>query len=278
MQNELRKINITEDKLGGSLFRNLQELWGFRALIFSLVERHLRARYRGSALGFIWSFLNPLCLILVYALVFKYYMRFDQQKNYALYIFSGLLPWIWFSSSLVESTGSISSSGSLITKAMFPPQILPFVSILTNLCHFIFAVPIIIIYMLMVGVTPSIGALLFFPIVVFSQLTFLFGVSLILATFNVFYRDIQHILGNFITFLFFLCPIVYPIETIPERFRFTYLLNPVAWYTKFYQDIFYYAQVPQFKYVFVSLLVGLVFLIIGSFVFNEKREILAELV
>jgi ABC-type polysaccharide/polyol phosphate export permease len=128
--------------------RIAKEIWKFRALIWALVSRHLKARYRGSLLGFFWSFLNPLFLIGVYSLVFKYYIRFQDQENYTVFMFTGLLPWIWFSSGLLESTNSISGGGSLITKAIFPAHVLPIVSVLTNLIHFIFAIPLLILIML----------------------------------------------------------------------------------------------------------------------------------
>ena len=133
------------------MFRNVSELWKYRALIWALVGRHLRARYRGSILGFLWSFLNPLCLIAVYSLVFQYYIRFNDVQHYSLFMFAGMLPWIWFSSGLLEATGSISGGGSLVTKAMFPPHILPMVSVLTNLANFIFAIPLLFGFMLVAG-------------------------------------------------------------------------------------------------------------------------------
>ena len=181
--------------------RNLLELWRFRSLVAALIVRHLNSRYRGSALGFVWSFLNPLCLIAVYSLVFKYYIRFDKVEHYTLFLFAGLLPWIWFSSGLIEATSSISSGGSLISKAMFPPQILPVVSVLTNLVNFLLALPMLLLFMLLTGVTPGLS-ILALPLVVLIELTFLLGLGLGLSALNVHYRDIQHVLGNFITFWF----------------------------------------------------------------------------
>ena len=128
--------------------RTIYELWRYRALVAALVLRHLRARYRGSVLGFVWSFLNPLCLIAVYSLVFRYYIRFEDVEHYTLFLFTGLLPWIWFSSGLIEATSAISSGGSLITKAMFPAHILPIVAVITNLAHFMFAIPLLLVVML----------------------------------------------------------------------------------------------------------------------------------
>lgn len=257
--------------------RTVEELWRFRALVWALVCRHLSARYRGSFLGFIWSFLNPLFLLAVYAFVFQYYIRFDTVDNYTLFLFCGLLPWIWFSSGLLEATSAISSGGSLITKAMFPPQILPLVSVLTSLANFLFAIPVLLVFMLLCGVLPT-PALLVLPVVILIELIFLLGLSFMMSALNVYFRDVQHILGNIITFWFFLCPILYPTTTIPERFQFTLLLNPVALFTQMYQHIFLNGTVPSVELFMLTTSVSLLTLIIGNAVFNHYREGFAELV
>ena len=257
--------------------RNFLEMWKYRGLIQALVGRHLRARYRGSVLGFVWSFLNPLCLLAVYSFVFQYYMRFESVENYSIFLFTGLLPWIWFSSALIEATSSISSGGNLITKAMFPAHVLPLVTVLTNLIHFILAIPVLICFMLASGIYPSIS-LVWFPIIVIVQLIFLTGLSFMFASLNVHFRDIQHILGNFVTFWFFLCPILYPVENIPEKFRFSLYLNPVALFTQMYQDVFLYAKGPDISLLAFTLLVSTVVFYLGNVVFNYYREEFAELV
>ena len=257
--------------------RNLLELWKFRSLVAALIVRHLNARYRGSFFGFIWSFLNPLCLIAVYSLVFRYYIRFDKVEHYTLFLFAGLLPWIWFSSSLIESTSSISSGGSLISKALFPPHILPVVAVLTNMINFILALPLLFGFMFYSGVYPGLS-FVFLPIVVFIETLFLIGLGLVFSALNVHYRDVQHILGNFMTFWFFLCPIIYPIESIPEQFRFTFLFNPVAIFTQMYHGILLDNTFPNFKYLLLTFVISIFMLLIGNFVFNRFREEFAELV
>lgn len=259
------------------MMRNLVELWRYRSLVAALVSRHLNARYRGSILGFIWSFLNPLCLLGVYLLVFKFYIRFSQVEHYTLFMFTGLLPWLWFQSALLESATSISAGGSLITKAMFPPQILPVVTVLTNLLHFLFAVPLLLVYMYFANV-PFSPALLAFPLVVGLELVFLLGLSLAVSALNVFYRDIQHILGNIMTLWFFLSPIIYPAENVPPRFHFTLWLNPVALFTQMYQQMFMHAQRPSLTQLAVAGAFAVTTLIIGNFVFNRNRESFAELI
>ncbi|RMG39453.1 MAG: ABC transporter permease, partial [Candidatus Dadabacteria bacterium] len=197
------------------MIENFRELYKYRTLIYALVSRHLSMRYRGSLLGFLWSFLNPLLLMLVYSLVFKYYIRFDQVDNYSIFMFCGLLPWIWLSSGLVEGTNAIVSSGHLITKSMFPAQILPVVAVLTSLVHFLLSLPLLLIFMFVFGVSIK-WTLLLLPLVIALQTFLLIGSSLLLGSLNVYYRDIQHILNNLLTFLFFLCPIIYPASVVPE--------------------------------------------------------------
>jgi lipopolysaccharide transport system permease protein len=257
--------------------RNLCELWRFRALVWALVCRHLNARYRGSFLGFIWSFLNPLCLIAVYSLVFQYYIRFKDVEHYTLFLFAGLLPWIWFSSGLIEATSSISAGGSLITKAMFPPHILPIVSVLTNLANFLFAIPLLVAFMLYSGIVPGIG-LIMLPVVMLIELSFLAGLGLALSALNVHYRDVQHILGNLMTLWFFLCPILYPVQNVPEKVRFTLLLNPVALFTEMYQQVFLEGTFPGVQPLLITASVSCITLFVGSWIFNHYREEFAELI
>lgn len=259
------------------MIRNLKELWKFRALVVALVGRHLKARYRGSVLGFVWSFLNPLCLIAVYALVFRYYIRFNDVEHYTLFLFVGLLPWIWFSSGILEATGSISSGGSLVTKAIFPPHVLPTVSVLTNLMNFLFALPLLIGFMFISGVTPS-AAMLTLPVIILLELLFLLGLGLALSALNVFYRDIQHILGNFLTLWFFLCPVIYPASNVPEKFRFTLYLNPVSLFTEMYQKTILEGLLPNIEIFALATGVSLFTFCLGNMIFNRYREGFAELI
>src|SRR5215203_4856196 len=127
------------------MLRNLAALARYRGLIQSLVARELKARYRGSALGIFWSFGNPLLLLLIYSAVFKYFVpgRGNAIQPYTLFLFSGLLPWTWFASSLNESTGSLIAGGNLIKKVLFPAEVLPIVSVLANMVHFLLGLPIL---------------------------------------------------------------------------------------------------------------------------------------
>ena len=131
------------------MFSNLANLFRYRGLIQSLVARELKARYRGSALGFVWSFINPLLLLLIYTFVFTAVMpnKTEGVQPYALFMFCGILPWTWFSSSLSEAANSLISGGNLIKKVLFPAEVLPIVSVLTNMVHFFLGLPILIAFL-----------------------------------------------------------------------------------------------------------------------------------
>ncbi len=257
------------------MFIVLKELWRARTLVDALVRRHIATRYRGSFLGFLWSFLNPLCLMAVYTLVFSHYMRVAGGPNYHIMVFAGLLPWIWSTSALHEGTSSLVSSGHLITKSMFPAHVLPSVSVLSSMIHFILALPILVIFMFFAGV-PVTATWLLLPLIVLLHGVFLLGVVLGLSALNVFYRDVQHLLGNILTFVFFLCPVVYPRTNIPERARFWIELNPLALVTEFYQMVLVEGVMPSFGQLFYFGVVSFVTLALGVAIHQHNREQFAE--
>lgn len=258
------------------MLEDFKQLYKYRALIAALVVRHLSMRYRGSLLGFFWSFLSPLCLMAVYTLVFTYYMRSFAVENYSIFLFTGLLPWIWSSSALHEGTNSIVSSGHLITKSMFPPQILPAVTVLTTLINFLLSIPLLLIFMAAAGM-PFHLTMLALPLIILGQFLFLLGVVLALSALNVFFRDVQHIVGSVLTLVFFLCPIVYPIQSVPEQFRFTIDWNPLAAVTVFYHQVLIDGVWPGIQQAGIFSLAVIVALLAGVTIFNRYREGFAEL-
>lgn len=253
---------------------SFRECWTYRALIGSLVSRELKARYRGSVLGFFWTFLNPLLLMLVYSLVFTIYMRFEME-DYGAFMFSGLLPWLWFASSLSAGAGSVVAGSSLITKAMFPPIVLPVVAVFSNLWNFVFSLPMLFLVFLVMGV--SVGtALAALPVIVLVQFVLCLGFALFLAALNVQFRDVEHLLGNILTFWFFLCPVLYPIAKVPERFQFVALANLMGALVTAYQDVLFYNRFPRWDLLGGVLAVAVGVLFLGDWIFRRHRESFAE--
>ena len=194
------------------MLRNLARLGRYRGLIQSLVARELKARYRGSILGFFWSFFNPLLLLLVYSIVFKYLQAAHDARvePYALFMFCGILPWTWFSSSLLDAAGSLISGGNLIKKVLFPAEILPIVTVLANMVHFFFGLVILAGFLVWYQRPLNLSELAVFPLAVAIQLILTTAFALLLSALTVHFRDIRDILSNLLTLWFFSTPILYP--------------------------------------------------------------------
>lgn len=259
------------------MIRNLRELYQYRALLLSLTMRELRARYRASVLGFLWTFLNPTISMVVYALVFGVVMK-AQVENFAYFVFSGLLPWIFFASSVSAGTSAVSDRKDLLTKVHFPAQVLPATVVLSNLINFVLSLPLLMALGAFYGMVPTWHLLLFIPLALL-QTFFTLALTYLLSALNVAFRDLQHIVGNLLQVAFFLTPVLYPIASVPERLREPVMMfNPMAALIVSYRDIFYEHRVPQAQPLLVVAGLSIALLMLSSSVFERRREEFAELV
>jgi len=268
------------------MLHNLRQLVRYRALIQSLVNRELKARYRGSVLGFFWSFFNPLLLLVVYSFVFSVVLpgqHPEEIQPYALFLFCGLLPWTWFSSSVTEAANSLMAGGNLIKKVLFPAEILPIVSVLANMMHFFFGLPILFAFLLWYRPTITFVEVLWFPIVIAVQLLFTLGLSLLLSALTVHFRDVRDILGNLMTFWFFATPIIYPYTYLDDPasaddWKMQVLnLNPFTHLAITYQEILFFpGPVGHWKWLLALGAASIVFFLFGYFVFDRLRDTFPE--
>lgn len=259
------------------MLRNLRELYLYRGLLLSLTQRELKARYRGSVLGFLWTFLNPTMQMIVYSLLFSVWMR-QQIEHYTYFVFIGLLPWIWFSSSVGGGASAISDRRDLLTKVRFPAQVLPATVVATNLVNFALSLPLLLILGALFGRYPS-WHLVFFPLVLFVQLWVTLALVYLFSAINVTFRDLQQILSNVLMMWFFVTPIFYRVESIPERFREVVLLaNPMAVMVTSYQSIFYDHQAPAVGPLALWMGIAVLLLWLASSVFERRREEFAEVI
>lgn len=261
------------------MLHNLARLSRYRGLIQSLVARELKARYRGSVLGFFWSFVNPLLLLLIYSFVFKYLLPAKWQgiDHYELFLFCGLLPWTWFSASLLESSGVLIAGGNLIKKVLFPAEILPIVTVLANLVHFLLGLTILAVFLVYYQRPLHPIELAWFPVAVFVQLVLTLGCALLLSALTVHFRDVRDILGHLVTFWFFATPIIYPYLTMQDSQMRLLNLNPFTHLAITYQEIlFFEGPVGHWKWLLAVGFASVVFFLFGYFVFDRLRDTFAE--
>lgn len=268
-----------------NLVQNIKGVWKYRVLIQNLVSREVKARYRGTILGFFWSFFNPLLLMTVYTIVFGLILQPKDMSIggtpwlYALYLFCGLLPWTWFSSSLLESANVLMINGNLIKKILFPAEVLPVVTVTSNLIHFFFGLPILLLFLLLMG-RPLTPYALLLPVVIFVQYVFSLGFSLMISSLTVHFRDIKDILANWLTFWFFATPIIYamsfPSIQKSAALRLMLNLNPMTHIIQGYQYCLFYGSIFHWKRLGVALLVSLVMFVLGYMIFDRLRDSFPE--
>ena len=261
------------------MLHSLRQLLRHRALIQSLVARELKARYRGSALGVIWSFLNPLLLLLIYTFVFSVVVPGSpsrQIERYPLFLFCGILPWTWLSSSLLESANVLVAGGALLRKVLFPAEVLPLVTVFAGLVHFALGLPILIAFILYYRV-PITADIAWLPLIVLDQLLLTIGLALIVSSLTVHFRDLRDLLSNVLTLAFFATPIVYPLSEAPAWAQTLLALNPFTHLTVAYRETLVmpglYSGWPR---LFALGLLSLAICGVGYFVFDRLRDTLAE--
>lgn len=267
--------------LRSTLIANLRQLFRYRALIQSLVARELKARYRGSFLGFFWSFVNPLLLLLIYTFVFTRVIPGGRSGGnpdpYALFLFCGILPWTWFSSSLLEASMVLIAGGNLIRKVLFPAEVLPIVTVLAGLVHFCLGLPILGAFIAYFAVPIFAWDLLWLPVVIGVQLVLTIALALIVSALTVHFRDLRDLLANLVTLWFWATPIVYHLSLVPAEFRPVIALNPVTHLVVSYQEVLFtpgpFREWPRLVAVGAA---SLVLFGVGYAVFDRLRDTLAE--
>ena len=258
----------------------LRTLYRHRQLIAALTARDLKARYRGSILGYFWSLANPLLLLAVYTLVFTKFFPQQVVQPYPLFLFSGILPWTFFSAAILESTSSISANAGLIKKVMFPAEALPLVVVLSHLVHFLLAIPILLAA---IGAYTLMGqfefnlTILLVPVLMLLQTMFVAGIAMTVSSAAVLFRDLRDIVANLMQLGFFVTPIIYLIDRIESRpLRALLRVNPMTPFVVAYQDIFFFGRMPNLSDSVLIVTYACVSLTMGFFVFDRLRDTLAE--
>ena len=228
-------------------------------------------------LGFFWSFVNPLLQLLTYGLVFTVILPVrhpPEMEPYLLFFFCGILPWTWFQSSLVESSGALIAGGNLIKKVLFPAEVLPVVTVLSNLAHFLFGLPVLLALLAVSGrLRPS---LLLLPLPLFVQLVLTLGLALLVSALTVHFRDLQNILSHLLHLWFFASPVLYYYGAVTGKARLLLKLNPMSHLLVSYQEMLFQGAFHHRRGLLLTFVVAVLAFVVGAFLFNRLRDTLPE--
>lgn len=252
----------------------VKNLYNYRELIKTSVKKDIGGKYKHSFLGVLWSFINPLLQIAVYAIIFPLIMR-NNIPNYTVFMVCGLIPWNYFSVVINRASFTMIENGNIIKKVFFPREILPLSLVISETINFAISTLIIICFTLAygMGLTPYI---LLYPVVLFIQFVLLLGISLIVSSVTVYFRDLQHFIGVLLQLFFYATPIVYSVETIPESFRWILQINPMTYIIEGFRDIFYNQTMPDMKMLGIILLIGIIICVLGYLIFSKLQKKFAE--
>ncbi|NFI51510.1 ABC transporter permease [Clostridium botulinum] len=252
----------------------LKELYDYREMLSNLVKKDLRTRYKGSALGFLWTFVNPLFQLIVYTIVFSVIMRVNVDKFY-IYLFIALIPWIFFTTAIQGSSSCIISNKDLIKKIYFPRIIIPISVVNSAFMNMLFSMVIVFIALLVSGIGLS-KYVIFLPVIMAIGYLFTLGLSFLLSALTVYFRDLEHILGIIIMGWFYATPIVYTVDMIPEKYLSIFNLNPMVQIMQVYREILYYKQMPNFNGLGSVIIYSLIMITIGYTIFQKLQKGFAE--
>ena len=236
-------------------------------LTLVLTRKEMQVRYKNNVLGYLWSVLQPLSFALVYFIAFKIFMRV-QMENYTLYLLTGMFPWQWFANSVNEASGTFTSNTSIIKKINFPRNLLVAATIIKDAFHFILCIPVIMMFCFIYDSPISITWLYGIPILLVLQAVMIYGLSLIISTVNLFFRDLERIVTILVTFLFFLTPIVYNYEMVPEKYRQLLALNPMAFLMTSWRGLFLTGQM-DWSAILVTLVWSVILYGLGQIIYKK---------
>jgi len=261
------------------LFSEIKAIYKWRELLWQMVGREVKARYKQSILGYFWVILNPLAQMLVMSFAFSVIMRIPTNSAsnipYSIFLFVALLPWTLFAGSLSSAAASLVGAGSLITKIYFPRTILVISAIIAKIIDFLFASTVLIVYMVVYHIPININILWIIPIF-FIQQIFTLGLSFFFSAANLLYRDIQYLLSMILLLWMYVTPVIFPADLVPEKYRLIFQINPMAVIINAYRQVILGGGSPKYSSLIVAFAVSSIVLLIGLKYFKSREKIFAD--
>lgn len=250
-------------------------IYRYREMLINMVRRELRGKYKGSILGFLWTFINPLLQLVVYTIVFSNIMRMGV-SNYEIFLFVALIPWMFFSTSVLSGAGSIIYNQSLVTKIYFPREILPLSVVTSNFINMIYCSVIVLAVVLFYHMNLNLEVWFMLPVIAFIEYILVIGIVLIVSALTVCFRDLEHILGIIIMAWQFLTPVMYPESFVPSQYQAILYLNPMTPIIISFRDVLYYGKMPVVENLVYAFLWSLIIFICGFLLFGKLQKDFAE--
>ncbi len=251
-----------------------KEIYNYRELLKTNIKKEIRGKYKGSWLGVLWTFLNPLLMLAVYAFVFPYILRVNVD-NYTIFMIVALIPWNFFTTAIQSGTGSVVANGNILKKVYFPREIIPISITTSQSVNFLITCIIMAVFIIFSGVGFSVHALLF-PLLVLIQYILILGLTFILSALTVFVRDIDHFVSVILMLGFYATPIVYQGEMLPKKFQIFLKLNPMAQLVEAYRSILYYHRMPDMTMLVIWGLGSVALLVVGYLIFKKLEKSFVE--
>ena len=252
----------------------IKNLYNYRELLKSNVKKEIRGKYKGSFLGVLWSFLNPLLQVAVYAIVFPYIMRV-KTDNYLQYLIVGIIPWTFFTTVLNQGMIAVRMNAGIIKKVYFPREILPISVALSGLVNFFISCIIILLFCVFGGLGIS-WHLILLPVFAIIQFFFTLGIVMALSAINIYVKDVEYIVQFIVNMLFYATPILYPATLFPENIRWILYVNPLTELIEAYRDIFMYHQIPDPLQTLYLVVITTIVFFIGLLIFRKLEKGFAE--
>lgn len=256
------------------MFKVISEIYKYRELLKNNVKKEIRGKYKNSILGVLWTFLNPLLQIAVYATIFSLILS-NTPPNYAIFVCVGLIPWTFFTTSITQAAFTIVGNGNIVKKVYFPREILPLSVVLSGAVNFAISALIIVGFAIFSGIGLS-WHLVFLPVILLIQILMQLAIAFVISAVTVYIRDVEHFIQIALMMLFYATPIVYSTDKLPPTFQKLLNLNPMTAIIEGYRSIFYSQTIPNFKYLGVWAVVSLVMLVVGWMIFNKLQKGFAE--
>lgn len=257
------------------MLQRIKNIYAYRDMIYSLVHRELRGRYKGSVLGFLWTYINPLCQIIVYSAVFSVIFRVQIDKFY-LYLTIGMMPWVFFNTSVQGGSTCVRAQADLVKKIYFPREVIPISYVTSAFVNMLFSFIIVFFAVFAAGWGFNPLALLFLPLIMIIEYILALGIAFIVSAVTVYFRDLEQIVGVMMMAWIYLTPIMYDVDFIPEQFRTLFFINPMTPVIVVYHDILYYRVIPSSESLLQAVLVSLAIFAVGFLLFWKLDQGFAE--